>query len=120
MPGGHRQGIVDHAVTNHAEPYNVNALLPPGVAGEAVSAAVRRGGVVFHHGAALHSSHSNLTTRPRRAYAIHFVAAGCSFQPAAPAVAAGLPIGALLSTSPAEMPDDPVLRILEPDTPAKL
>ena len=45
LPG--RPGVVPHAVTNPAEPYNVNAVLPPereGAAAEEVVAAVKKGG----------------------------------------------------------------------------
>jgi ectoine hydroxylase-related dioxygenase (phytanoyl-CoA dioxygenase family) len=39
-----------------------------------VPAVVKPGGVVCWSGATLHQSHANRSRRPRRAYAVHFVA----------------------------------------------
>ena len=36
---------------------------------------MEKGGVVFHHGTALHTSHQNNSERWRRAYATHWVSA---------------------------------------------
>eukprot|EP01048_Picozoa_sp_COSAG05_P029142 COSAG05_NODE_9428_length_624_cov_0.809524_1_plen_104_part_00 len=78
ITGAHKNGIAPHAITDFSQVFSVNAI---GVdiaaleaAGAVASAEVGRGGVVFHHGAAMHSSLPNLTPRPRRAYAIHYVA----------------------------------------------
>ena len=46
---------------------------------EEVVAAVQRGGVVFHHGAAMHSSGSNTSGRQRRAYGVHYLRRGARF-----------------------------------------
>lgn len=96
IDGGHHQGLVRHQVTNIAEPYNVNAVGPLELAREVV-APVGQGGVVFHHGAALHSSTTNSTTLHRRAYAIHYVAAGAMFYDDCPTAINGPPLGRLLS-----------------------
>ena len=44
-------------------------------------APVRKGGVVFHHGATLHTSHRNESDRWRRAYATHWVTADVTSTP---------------------------------------
>lgn len=95
IDGGHHQGLVRHEVTNITEPYNVNAVGPLELAREVV-APVGQGGVVFHHGAALHSSTTNSTPLHRRAYAIHYVAAGAMFYEDCPTAVNGPPLGRLL------------------------
>ena len=100
VAGGHHAGLVDHDITNIAEPFNVNAV-PSSVDMKLEEVApVECGGVLFHHGAALHSSSSNITPHHRRAYAIHYVAEEASFWDDSPVAFNGYPLGALLA------PDD--------------
>jgi ectoine hydroxylase-related dioxygenase (phytanoyl-CoA dioxygenase family) len=73
IDGAHLCGLVPHAITDVAEPYNVNAPEAALDRAREVVAPVGQGGVVFHHGAALHSSSDNRTPAHRRAYAIHYV-----------------------------------------------
>jgi phytanoyl-CoA hydroxylase len=67
------------------EPYNLQ--LPDAILQRQpmVPAPVPRGGVSFHHGNTFHQSAANLSTRWRRACALHYVNAGTRFvQPALP------------------------------------
>mmetsp|Transcript_69895 Transcript_69895/g.116080 ORF Transcript_69895/g.116080 Transcript_69895/m.116080 type:complete len:282 (-) Transcript_69895:151-996(-) len=77
--GSHVDGVVPHICTDLEEPHNLNAPLTAveeragghGRPNER-SASVRKGGVIFHHGATLHASGANFSNRWRRAYAVHF------------------------------------------------
>ena len=102
IDGAHHRGLVPHTVTNIAEPFNVNAPEEALDRAKEVIAVVGQGGVVFHHGAALHSSSTNRTPAHRRAYAIHYVADGCAFYSDTPSAMNGLPLGGLLAASAAE------------------
>jgi ectoine hydroxylase-related dioxygenase (phytanoyl-CoA dioxygenase family) len=55
------------------EPFNLQ--VPPEIAArfDMTAAPVPSGGVSFHHGNTLHQSSANLSDRPRRAVAMHFV-----------------------------------------------
>jgi len=55
------------------EPFNLQ--VPPEIASrfDMTAAPVPSGGVSFHHGNTLHQSSANLSDRPRRAVAMHFV-----------------------------------------------
>ncbi len=67
------------------EPYNLQ--LPPEMLARQpmTPAPVMRGGVSFHHGNTFHQSAANLSTRWRRACALHYVNAGTRFvNPALP------------------------------------
>jgi phytanoyl-CoA hydroxylase len=82
---GSNRGPVYPHIAPPDEPYNLQ--LP----GEILArqpmqpAPVRRGGVSFHHGNTFHQSAPNLSTRWRRACALHYVGAGTFFEhPALP------------------------------------
>ncbi|MCW5613322.1 MAG: phytanoyl-CoA dioxygenase family protein [Rubrivivax sp.] len=82
---GSNQGPVYAHVAPADEPYNLQ--LPPEIlARQPMSPApVRRGGVSFHHGNTFHQSAPNLSTRWRRACALHYVNAHTFFEhPALP------------------------------------
>jgi ectoine hydroxylase-related dioxygenase (phytanoyl-CoA dioxygenase family) len=117
IDGGHHSGLVPHAVTNIAEPYNVNASEDALDLAREVSAPVGQGGVVFHHGAALHSSTANTTPTHRRAYAIHYCASGAAFYDDSPTAANGLPLGGLLAAEGEELTEPMVLRPVPPGGP---
>ena len=72
IDGSHKGPILAHEPVP-GEPYN---LVPPpeliDLRKESL-ALVRKGGVVFHHGQALHTSHRNESDRWRRGYATHWV-----------------------------------------------
>ena len=72
IDGSHKGPILPHESVP-GEPYN---LVPPpeliDLRKESL-ALVRKGGVVFHHGQALHTSHRNESDRWRRGYATHWV-----------------------------------------------
>ncbi|MEM7032384.1 MAG: phytanoyl-CoA dioxygenase family protein [Chloroflexota bacterium] len=72
ISGSHQGGLVPHEPIP-GEPFN---LVPPpdqiDLHKEAV-APVGKGGVVFHHGQILHTSHRNESERWRRGYATHWV-----------------------------------------------
>ena len=72
ISGSHKGGMIPH-VSMENEPYN---LIPPedrvDLSREEL-APVGKGGVVFHHGQTLHSSHRNHSDRWRRGYATHWV-----------------------------------------------
>lgn len=74
VDGSHRGGLVPHAPLAGEE----HNLVPPDervdLSKESV-APVGKGGVVFHHGETLHTSHRNESDRWRRAYASHWVTA---------------------------------------------
>ena len=74
--GSHINGVVPHT----RAPHNIVTITEE-TAGphEEVVAAVERGGVVFHHGAAMHSSGSNTSGRQRRAYGVHYLRRGARF-----------------------------------------
>lgn len=91
--GSHKTGVVAHTA-NGAERTIATEHLDPN-ATETV-AAVRRGGVVFHHGATQHSSGTNTSDRPRRAYGVHYVRRGSRFWSDA-GVTNGLPLKRLLA-----------------------
>lgn len=72
IDGSHKGPILPHEPVP-GEPYN---LVPPpeliDLRNESL-ALVRKGGVVFHHSQALHTSHRNESDRWRRGYATHWV-----------------------------------------------
>ena len=74
IDGSHKGPILAHEEVP-GEPYN---LVPPpdliDLSKESL-ALVRKGGVVFHHSQALHTSHRNESDRWRRGYATHWVTA---------------------------------------------
>jgi len=83
IDGSHTAGLVEHVCTDPASPFNMDAPAEEVVArgGSAAwpptgrkerLAEVKQGGVVFHHGATLHSSGPNPSTRWRRGYAVVF------------------------------------------------
>ncbi len=74
IDGSHREGILPHDPVP-GEPHNM-APRPELIDLKRESLAiVKKGGVVFHHGGTLHTSHRNESDRWRRAYATHWVAA---------------------------------------------
>jgi ectoine hydroxylase-related dioxygenase (phytanoyl-CoA dioxygenase family) len=82
--GSHRGPVYPH-IAPADEPYNLQ--LPPEIlARQPMSPApVMRGGVSFHHGNTFHQSAPNLSTRWRRACALHYVNAHTFFEhPALP------------------------------------
>ncbi len=72
IEGSHKGPVVPHETPDPDEPYN---LVPPpeliDLSKEAL-AQVNKGGVVFHHSKALHTSHRNESDRWRRGYATHW------------------------------------------------
>lgn len=90
--GSHKRGVVGHAA-NGAERTIADEYLEPT---SPEIAAVRRGGVVFHHGATQHSSGTNTSGRPRRAYGVHYVRRGSAFYSDA-GVTTGFPLKALIA-----------------------
>ena len=74
IDGSHKGPILPHEAVP-GEPYN---LVPPpeliDLQKESL-ALVKKGGVVFHHSQALHTSHRNESDRWRRGYATHWVTA---------------------------------------------
>ena len=74
IDGSHKEGIIAHEAVP-GEPYN---LVPPpeliDLQRESL-ALVKKGGIVFHHSEALHTSHRNESDRWRRGYATHWVTA---------------------------------------------
>ena len=82
--GSHRGPVYAH-VAPPDEPYNLQ--LPPEILQRQpmTPAPVMRGGVSFHHGNTFHQSGPNLSTRWRRACALHYVNAHTFFEhPALP------------------------------------
>lgn len=80
IDGSHDGGIVDHICTDVDEPYNLNADPAAVIAASAQGqkerlAEVKKGGVIFHHGATLHCSGRNTSERWRRGYAVVYGAA---------------------------------------------
>ncbi len=74
IDGSHRKGILPHTPIP-GEPHNLavaDALIDQSRESLAI---VGKGGVVFHHGETLHTSHRNQSPRWRRAYATHWVTA---------------------------------------------
>lgn len=72
IDGSHKGPILPHEAVP-GEPYN---LVPPPELidlGKESLALVGKGGVVFHHSQALHTSHRNESRRWRRGYATHWV-----------------------------------------------
>lgn len=79
IDGSHREGILPHDPVP-GEPHN-KAPRPELIDLKRESLAiVKKGGVVFHHGETLHTSHRNESDRWRRAYATHWVAADVTSQ----------------------------------------
>jgi phytanoyl-CoA hydroxylase len=72
--GSHRGGIVPH-IPVPGEPHNKAPAEKDIDLTRQASACVKKGGVVFHHGTTLHTSHRNRSKRWRRAYATHWVSA---------------------------------------------
>jgi|EP01043_Picozoa_sp_COSAG02_P056622 ectoine hydroxylase-related dioxygenase (phytanoyl-CoA dioxygenase family) len=91
--GSHKRGVVGHAANGAERTIAAEHLEPDST--EFV-AAVRRGGVVFHHGATQHSSGTNTSGRPRRAYGVHYVRRGSAFYSDA-GVTNGFPLKALIA-----------------------
>ncbi len=74
IDGSHRGGILPHTPVP-GEGHNLapdDALIDLSKESLAI---VKKGGVVFHHGTVLHTSHRNHSDRWRRAYATHWVTA---------------------------------------------
>ena len=74
IDGSHKGPILPHEAVP-GEPYNL--VPPPDLIdlGKESLALVKKGGVVFHHSQALHTSHRNESDRWRRGYATHWVTA---------------------------------------------
>ncbi|MBA2482128.1 MAG: phytanoyl-CoA dioxygenase family protein [Planctomycetes bacterium] len=69
IPGSHKLGLVKHRElkdTPHLTP-DVDFALP-----EQVAVPVPAGACIFHHLLAMHSSKTNASAFPRRAYAVHY------------------------------------------------
>eukprot|EP01044_Picomonas_judraskeda_P003904 COSAG03_NODE_333_length_8929_cov_6.096149_8_plen_183_part_00 len=88
----HSRGLLPHGVTDPTQPFNVDAILDEQSGLEEVVAAVQQGGVVLHHGAQLHSSGPNRSSRWRRAYAVHYIAEGARFNRARTRPASGVAV----------------------------
>jgi len=74
IDGSHRGPILEH-VPVPGEPYNQAPTADQIDLSREAPACVGKGGVVFHHSKALHTSHRNESDRWRRAYATHWVGA---------------------------------------------
>lgn len=72
IDGSHRMPMLEHAAVA-GEQYNITPAEDDIDLSLEVAAPVPRGGVVFHHGQALHTSHPNRSDRWRRGYATHWV-----------------------------------------------
>lgn len=70
--GSHRSPVVPHAPVA-GEEYNITPAAKDIDLSKEVLARVKKGGVVFHHSHALHTSHRNHSDRWRRGYASHWV-----------------------------------------------
>ena len=94
--GTHKRGVVPHTAKGAEQTITAGHQGP----GTEVVAAVKRGGVVFHHGAAQHASGSNTSDRPRRAYGIHYIKRGARFwNDSGVSGSNSLPLRALLSVA---------------------
>jgi len=74
IEGSHRGPILEHPPLP-GEPYNISPAQEDIDINHEALACVGKGGVVFHHSKALHSSHRNDSDRWRRAYATHWASA---------------------------------------------
>jgi len=74
IDGSHREGILPHDAMTGEEH---NLTPDPALIDRSRESLARvgKGGVVFHHGSTLHTSHRNESDRWRRAYATHWVTA---------------------------------------------
>ena len=72
IDGSHREGIIPHTPFQGMAHHLAPAEEAVDLSRESL-ALVRKGGVVFHHGETLHTSHRNTSDRWRRAYATHWV-----------------------------------------------
>lgn len=70
----HRAGVLPHYAPPD-EPFNLQVLESDWRAFPFLGAPVPRGGASFHHGNTLHCSSANRSQRPRRAMAVHYLAA---------------------------------------------
>lgn len=71
--------ILQHVAPND-EPFNLQVPEETASGYEMTPAPVPRGGVSFHHGNTLHQSSHNVSDRPRRAAAFHFVSGRTRFE----------------------------------------
>lgn len=74
ISGSHTDGIIPHTPIP-GEPHNLAPAEDLIDLNREALAPVRKGGVVFHHGETLHTSHRNESDRWRRGYATHWVTA---------------------------------------------
>jgi len=72
IAGSHLGPIVEHAAVE-GEVYNLTPDKSKIDLSKERLAIVKKGGVVFHHGTSLHTSHRNESERWRRAYATHWI-----------------------------------------------
>ena len=72
IDGSHRDGLLPHTPVPGA-PHNLSPPADQIDLSKESLAIVGKGGVVFHHGLALHASHPNRSDRWRRGYATHWV-----------------------------------------------
>ncbi len=79
VDGSNATSVFPHEAPD-GEPFNLQ--VPPEIASgfEMTAAPVSSGGVSFHHGNTLHQSSANLSDRPRRAVAMHFVNRSTMFE----------------------------------------
>ncbi|MBT5874359.1 MAG: phytanoyl-CoA dioxygenase family protein [Candidatus Latescibacteria bacterium] len=74
VSGSHREGVLPHEPLP-GQPYDLTPTEDRVDLNRETTAPVKKGGVVFHHSEALHTSHRNTSDRWRRAYATHWVTA---------------------------------------------
>ena len=74
IEGSHRGPIVEH-LPKPGEPFNLSPAQEDIDLSREAPACVGKGGIVFHHSKALHTSHRNASDRWRRAYATHWASA---------------------------------------------
>lgn len=81
VPGSHRWGQVPIRGDENFQPSFDPSSIPDGVAAKAVPVPVKAGQVAFHHCMTWHGSPCNLSDRPRRAFAIHYMPGYTIYRP---------------------------------------
>ncbi|MCZ7646429.1 MAG: phytanoyl-CoA dioxygenase family protein [Planctomycetota bacterium] len=84
VPGSHRWGKVPIRTGEDFQPVFEQALVPDGVETKAEPMPVKKGEVAFHHCMTWHGSPANKTSRPRRAFAIHYMPGYTIYAPTRP------------------------------------
>ena len=77
IPGSHKRGVVEHSAVEAQQTLQVkfNADIAKELEKDAIPVEARRGTLIYFNNALLHSSKSNLSNLPRRAYVVHYMKA---------------------------------------------